>query len=246
MSRGRRSRAGATGRRLRPAEMRRRADEMAALLDEAAPRAARGRRRRATAVPAAVAAFGALSIGGVGLALGLTPTGAEGILPASPAPALADPASTLPTTTDGAGGSTTPGGSVADPAVAGADLIRTGDHRASADVAAPVAVGHQPTVPTTTRVPRPTSARPAPTTTRHRATSSRPTPTTAGSATPRSTSTRPVGTRTASPAARPAAQRSSLPATGPAGGTPTGRAGQQPATGTTDTPSTSAEDTPRK
>ena len=222
MSRGRRSRAGATGRRLRPAEMRRRADEMAALLDEAAPRAARGRRRRATAVPAAVAAFGALSIGGVGLALGLTPTGAEGILPASPAPALADPASTLPTTTDGAGGSTTPGGSVADPAVAGADLIRTGDHRASADVAAPAAVGHQPTVPTTTRVPRPTSARPAPTTTRHRATSSRPTPTTARlrdpalHLDPSGGARRPPRPRGPWPSARLAPERTSAPGDRPA------------------------------
>ncbi len=197
--------------------MRRRADEMAALLDEAAPRAARSRTRRATAVPAAVAAFGALSIGGVGLALGLTPTGAEGILPASPAPALADPASTLPTTTtDGAGGAAGGAGPV-DPAVAGADLIRTGDHDSSGDaVAAPPPgrpSGGQPT--STTRGPRPSSGRPAPTSTRPRTTSSRPTPTTARSATPRSTSTRPNAARTASATPRPVAQRSSLvPTTG--------------------------------
>jgi hypothetical protein len=239
-----------TGRRWRPAEVRRRADEMAALLDEAAPRAARGRRRRATAVPAAVAAFGALSIGGVGLALGLTPTGAEGILPASPAPALADPASTLPTT-DGAAGATTADGSVADPAVAGADLIRTGDHRASADatapaaVAAPASAGH-PTSAPTTRAPRSTSARPGPTTTRPRPTSSRPTPTTARSATPRATSTRPAGTRTASPAARPAAQHSSLPTTGPADDSTTDHAPQEPAAGTPDVPSPSDEDAPQE
>ena len=241
MSRGRRSGAG----RRRPAEMRRRADEMAALLDEAAPRAARGRRRRATAVPAAVAAFGALSIGGVGLALGLTPTGAEGILPASPAPALADPASTLPTTRNGTAGTAAPDGAVADPAVAGADLIRTGDHRASADAAAPAPVGHRSST-TTPRAPRSTSARPAPTTTRPRPTSSRSTPTTARSATPRPTSTRPAGARATSPAARPAAQRPALPTTGPGGGTTTDRTTQEPTNGTTDAPSTSDEDAPQE
>jgi hypothetical protein len=226
--------------------MRRRADEMAALLDEAAPRAARGRRRRATAVPAAVAAFGALSIGGVGLALGLTPTGVEGILPASPAPALADPASALPTTSsDGAGAGTAPGGSIADPAVAGADLIRTSDHRPSADAAVPAAVGHQSSAPTT-RAPRASGARPAPTTTRPRPTSSRPTPTAARSATPRSTSTRPVATRTSSAAPRPAAQRSSLSptATGPAA--PARSTPQDPAAATSGSLPTSDEDAPQE
>jgi hypothetical protein len=240
VSRAGRSRTGGTGRRRRPAEMRRRADEMAALLDEAAPRAARGRRRRATAVPAAVAAFGALSIGGVGLALGLTPTGTEGILPASPAPALADPTATLPTTSDGAAGTTAATGSVADPAIAGADLIRTGDHRASAD-AAPAPVGHQAGAPTT-RAPRPASARPTPTTTRARTTASRPTPTTARSATPRSTSTRPATTRTAV-APRPAAQRSSLPTTAADHRSPTSPEPQEPAAASTDAPSTPDEDT---
>ena len=226
--------------------MRRRADEMAALLDEAAPRAARGRRRRATAVPAAVAAFGALSIGGVGLALGLTPTGVEGILPASPAPALADPASTLPTTTsDGAGGATAAAGSVADPAVAGADLIRTGDHRATADAAVPAPVGHQSSAPTT-RAPRTTSARPTPTTTRPRPTSSRPTPTTARSATPRSTTTRPVGARTSSAAPRPAAQRSSLPTTGTGPGTPARSTTQDPTAAPTGTVPAPDDDAPQE
>ena len=225
--------------------MRRRADEMAALLDEAAPRAARGRRRRATAVPAAVAAFGALSIGGVGLALGLTPTGVEGILPASPAPALADPASTLPTTTsDGAGGATAAAGSVADPAVAGADLIRTGDHRATPDAAVPAPVGHQSSAPTT-RAPRTTSARPT-TTTRPRPTSSRPTPTTARSATPRSTTTRPVGARTSSAAPRPAAQRSSLPTTGTGPGSPTRSTTQDPTAAPTGTVPAPDDDAPRE
>lgn len=217
MSRGGRIGTGETGRRRRrspgrraprPAEMRRRADEMVALLGEAAPRAARGRRRRATA---AVVAFGALSIGGVGLALGLTPTGIEGILPASPAPALADPASPLATTPDDAAGAAR-GGSVAGPAVAGADLMRTGDHRSSAGAVTPAAVGHRPD-PITARAPRPASRRAPPTSTRLRSTSSRPTPTTARSATPRSTATGPATTRTSAAAPRPAAQRSSLPAT---------------------------------
>jgi hypothetical protein len=196
--------------------MRERADEMAALLDEAAPRAARTRRRRTTAVPAAVAAFGALSIGGVGLALGLTPTGAEGVLPASPSPALADPASSLPTTApDGTtGGTPTEDGRVADPAVAGADLIRADDHGTPADhsEARPApAAGSTTAPPSTTRAPRPTSTRPAPTSTRHRPPSSRPTPTSTRSATPRSTSTRPATGRTSSPTPRPVAQRASLP-----------------------------------
>jgi hypothetical protein len=226
--------------------MRRRADEMAALLDEAAPRAARGRRRHATAVPAAVAAFGALSIGGVGLALGLTPTGVEGILPASPAPALADPASALPTTTtDGAEAGAGPGSSVADPAVAGADLIRTSDHRASAEAAVPAPVGHQSNAPTT-RAPRSTGARAVPTTTRPRPTSSRPTPTTARSATPRSTSTRPVATRTSSAAPQPAAQRSSLPATATGPGAPTRSTSQDPGAATTGSVPTSDGDAPQE
>jgi hypothetical protein len=227
VSRAGRSRGGGTGRR-RPAEVRRRADEMAALLDEAAPRAARGRRRRTVAVPAAVAAFGALSIGGVGLALGLTPTGAEGILPASPAPALADPASTLPTTSDAPGAAS--GAPVADPDVAGADLIRTGDHRPSADVASPAAVG--PSGTTTTRAPRPAAARPAPTSTRARTTTSRPTPTTARSATPRATSTRPTATRATAP--KPAAQRSSLPTTVTGRSTPVASAPEEPTTAAPD------------
>ena len=240
MSRGGRIGTGETGRRRRPAEMRRRADEMVALLDEAAPRAARGRRRRATAVPAAVAAFGALSIGGVGLALGLTPTGVEGILPASPAPALADPASPLPTTSDDPAGAAH-GGAVADSAVAGADLIRTGDHRSSAGAVAPAAVGH-PADATTTRAPRPAGGRPTPSSTRLRPTSSRPTPTTARSATPRSTATRPATTRTSAAAPRPAAQRSSLPAT--AHRSATKPAPQAPAT--SGAPSTTDEDPPQK
>ncbi|HEY2194218.1 MAG TPA: hypothetical protein VGH76_18220 [Actinomycetospora sp.] len=196
--------------------MRERADEMAALLDEAAPRAQRTRRRRATAVPAAVAAFGALSIGGVGLALGLTPTGAEGILPASPSPALSDPASSQPTTSADAtaGGTPTEGG--LDPAVAGADLVRADDHDTPGRTGpAPAADprGQAAPPPWSTRAGHPTSPRPGPTTTRPRPTSSRPTPTSSRSATPRSTSTRP-GARTASATPRPVAQRADLPSSG--------------------------------
>jgi hypothetical protein len=208
--------------------MRRRADEMAALLDEAAPRAARGRRRRATAVPAAVAAFGALSIGGVGLALGLTPTGAEGILPASPAPALADPASTLPTTSsDGAAGGTSDGGSVADPAVAGADLIRTSDHRTPTDAVAPTPAAHASSAGTT-RAARPTGGRSTPTSTRPRPTSSHPAPTSARSTTPRSTTPRSTTPRSTTPrttSTRPATTRTPAAAPrhaeAPAGTAPT-------------------------
>lgn len=214
--------------------MRERADEMAALLDEAAPRAARTRRRRTTAVPAAVAAFGALSIGGVGLALGLTPTGAEGVLPASPSPALADPDSPLPTTSpDGTtGGTPTEDGQVADPAVVGADLIRADDHGTPADhsEARPAPAGEPNAAPSSTpRAPRPTSSRPAPTTTRHRPTSSRPAPTSTRSATPRSTSTR--AGRTSSPTPRPVAQRASLP--------PRTAGSDQPGTGTDSGPTSS-------
>jgi hypothetical protein len=248
VSRAGRNRPGADGRRWRPAEVRRRADEMAALLDETAPRAARGRRRRATAVPAAVAAFGALSVGGVGLALGLTPTGVEGILPASPAPALADPASPLPTTTpDGDAGNTASGGSVAAPAIA--DLIRTDDHRTPGDAVAPVPAGHTSIdPPSRTRAPRPTNGRPTSTSTHPRTTSSRATPTSARSATPRPTttrsaspraaSTRPAAGRTSSATPRPAAQRSA-----PVPTTAAGHRGPTPPEPTPPEPSTAAGST---
>ncbi len=204
------SRAGRGRPGRRPRDMRARADEMAALLDEAAPRAARTRRRRATALPAAVAAFGALSVGGVGLALGLAPTGAEGVLPASPSPAVADPASGLPVTSPDGASSSTPTEAGLDPAAAGADLVRSDDHGASAGSGpAPPAAGPggRPAAPSTTRAPRPTATRPSATSTRPRATSSRPAPTSSRAGTPRSTRS---GTRTSS--ATPVAQRAALPA----------------------------------
>lgn len=211
MSRAGRSRTqgagswGGTRGRVRASDLRARADEMAALLDEAAPRARRQRRRRSTALPAAVAAFGALSVGGVGLALGLTPTGAEGQLPAAPSPVLADPGTDLPaTTTDGTGTATAD----LDPAVAGADLIRPEERETDAAARggrAPSSAARSTTTtaaPTTTTTPRPT-----------RSTTPRPTrpprPTVTRSATPRSTTTTP----TSSAAPRRVAERSALPAT---------------------------------
>ena len=211
----RRRSSGGTGRRdrrVRPAELRERADEMAALLDEAAPRARRTRRRRSLAVPAAVAAFGALSVGGVGLALGLTPTGTEGLLPASPSPALAEPASPLlPTTSDE---TVEPTAADLDPAVAGADLIRPDDR---AGIATRPSSGRAPSSTTTPRSTTTTrTARPTRTTSKPRPTTGRPTVT--RSATPRSTATdpddeRPTSTSTSTATARPVAQRSALPTT---------------------------------
>ena len=209
MSRRRSGGAARRDRRVRPAELRERADEMAALLDEAAPRARRTRRRRSLAVPAAVAAFGALSVGGVGLALGLTPTGTGGLLPASPSPALADPPSpVLPTTSDQTVERTA---ADLDPAVAGADLIRP-DDRARAGIATRPSSGRAPgstttprSTPTTTRTARPTR-----TTSRPRTTTPRPTVT--RSATPRSTAPDPDDDRpTSTASARPVAERSALP-----------------------------------
>ncbi|MFC5065592.1 hypothetical protein [Actinomycetospora atypica] len=208
----RRSSAGTArrDRRVRPAELRERADEMAALLDEAAPRARRTRRRRSLAVPAAVAAFGALSVGGVGLALGLTPTGTEGQLPASPSPALADPASPLvPTTSDE---TVEPTAADLDPAVAGEDLIRP-DDRVRAGIAARPSSGRAPTSTTTPRATTTTrTARPPRTTSTPRTTTGRPTVT--RSATPRSTAPDTDDDRPTSTArARPVAERSTLPTT---------------------------------
>lgn len=210
----RRRSSGGTGRRdrrVRPAELRERADEMAALLDEAAPRARRTRRRRSLAVPAAVAAFGALSVGGVGLALGLTPTGTEGLLPASPSPALAEPASPLlPTSSDE---TVEPTAADLDPAVAGADLIRP-DDRDRAGTATRPSSGRAPSSTTTPRSTTTTTrtARPTRTTSKPRPTTGRPTVT--RSATPRSTATDPDEERPTSTAtARPVAQRSALPTT---------------------------------
>jgi hypothetical protein len=196
---------GGTRGRVRAGDLRAQADEMAALLDEAAPRARRRRRRRSTALPAAVAAFGALSVGGVGLALGLTPTGAEGQLPAAPSPVIADPGTELPTATSG----DTPRTVDLDPAVAGADLIRPEERAADEDDApdrpAPssgprATASPSSTTTTTTRPPRPTrSSTPRPT--------RPPRPTVTRSATPRSTTT--AASSSASP--RPVAERSALP-----------------------------------
>jgi hypothetical protein len=179
---------GGTRGRVRPSDLRAQADEMAALLEEAAPRSRRQRRRRSTALPAAVAAFGALSVGGVGLALGLTPTGVEGQLPAAPSPVLADPATDLPvTTTAGEGPATVD----LDPAVAGADLVRPAERPGSADRPAPSSG-----TPRSTTTTSATTTSTTPTTTR--TTKTRPTrpprPTVTRSATPRSTTTTPTAT----------------------------------------------------
>ncbi|MDL5157527.1 hypothetical protein [Actinomycetospora termitidis] len=193
------------GGRVRASDLRERADEMAALLDEAAPRARRRRRRSSTALPAAIAAFGALSVGGVGLALGLTPTGTEGQLPAAPSPVLADPGTDLPATTaDGAA----PATADLDPAVAGADLIRPDDGRADRRDGGRPAPSPTPrsTASTTTSAPATTTTRSRPTTTR--TTKPRPTkprPTVTRSATPRSTTT-----PTSAASTRPIAERSAL------------------------------------
>lgn len=220
--------------------MRARADEMAALLDEAAPRAARIRKRRTTAVPAAVAAFGALSIGGVGLALGLTPTGAEGVLPATPSPALADPGSPAPTAEPGApAGGVGPEGPLADPAVAGADLIRPDDGNGPTQTTtgAPDGTGkHSASSPAAgAPAPHPTSARSGSASARPRSTSSRPAPTTTHSASPRSTSTHPATTGTSAGAPRPVDRRSALdPATGAAASRSTTAPARSSAPGGTD------------
>ncbi|WP_026204497.1 hypothetical protein [Actinomycetospora chiangmaiensis] len=208
---------------MRASDLRARADEMAALLDEAAPRTRRRRRRRSTALPAAVAAFGALSVGGVGLALGLTPTGAEGQLPAAPSPVLADPGTDLPGTT--AGGAGGPGGTghsagsgpvtvALDPAVAGADLIRPEERpTAAGGRPAPSSGPRDATTPASTTTTTSTPSPPA------RSTRPRPTrpprPTVTRRATPRSTTTAP----TASTTPRRIAQRATLPTTSPAPGT---------------------------
>ncbi|MEJ2867359.1 hypothetical protein WCD74_06245 [Actinomycetospora sp. OC33-EN08] len=217
---------GRRGGRTRAGDLRERADEMAALLDEAAPRARRRRRRSSTALPAAVAAFGALSVGGVGLALGLTPTGTEGLLPAAPSPALADPVTELPTTSAEGVATTT---ADLDPAVAGADLIRPDDGRLERAPARPA--------PTTAERPSSTSSAAPTTTTRSRPTTTRsttprpskpPRPTVTRSATPRSSAT-----PTSSASTRPIAERSALPGT-------TAPEDDEPTT----TASTTAPDTP--
>ncbi|GAA4819884.1 hypothetical protein GCM10023201_01510 [Actinomycetospora corticicola] len=172
---------------MRPSDLRAQADEMAALLEEAAPRSRRQRRRRSTALPAAVAAFGALSVGGVGLALGLTPTGVEGQLPAAPSPVLADPATDLPVTTTAGGGPATVD---LDPAVAGAELVRPAERPGSVDRPAPSSGTPRSTTTTsTTTSTTPTTTR----TTRTRPTRP-PRPTVTRSATPRSTTTTPPAT----------------------------------------------------
>ncbi|MCD2190601.1 hypothetical protein [Actinomycetospora soli] len=223
---------------MRASDLRARADEMAALLDEAAPRARRQRRRRSTALPAAVAAFGALSVGGVGLALGLTPTGAEGQLPAAPSPVLADPATELPGTTTGGAPETAD----LDPAVAGADLLRPDDRREAAPGGPartdPSSGTPRSTSTTTSSATSTTTTKPRPT----RSTTPRPTrpprPTVTRSATPRSTTTTP--TSTAAP--RRVAERSEL--AGPTVTTTPSAADDRDTTDATDTTDTPGTDAP--
>lgn len=88
--------------------MRERADEMADLLDRAAPTVRAHRRRRSVALPAAVVALGALTVGGVGVAVGLDNEPTSNTTPPSPSapieaapPADPSPATDIPVT-DGA------------------------------------------------------------------------------------------------------------------------------------------------
>ncbi len=158
--------AGSRPREVRPSRsMRARADEMARLLERAAPRA--GSRRRLSSLPAAVAVAGAFAVGGVGLALGLDAqrTGQQLALP--PMPAL--PAEGVPAVPGepGSGPRSTDALAPAPPATVGPAAgvvrdvppVRTAAPRAPArtapaprDVAAP---GTTPDVtPTTTRTSR--------------------------------------------------------------------------------------------
>lgn len=75
------------GRRRPPSRrMRERADEMADLLAHAAPAVRANRRRRSAAIPAAVVALGALTVGGVGVAVGIDSEPARATaLPGGPA-----------------------------------------------------------------------------------------------------------------------------------------------------------------
>lgn len=77
--------------------MRERAEEMADLLAVAAPAVRQRRRRRSAAIPAAVMALGALTVGGVGVAVSL-----------EAAPGGPDTALALPTGPDGSGGTDAP------------------------------------------------------------------------------------------------------------------------------------------